>query len=166
VVSSSLQYLPGICLVFTAIVWCVQAILPNHVQSYMSLRVIGLRVRAAVQVSNLSTLWVFCDLKWVDHWNKKSNGIVVLALSEELPLRFLCGSHIFCGVLFCLKGYLRSMLFLCQCRPNYHFLKSQDVTQKLWEHCCFCDALYDQTRQLLHQKIGEHFRPRFLMRYF
>ena len=105
-------------------------------------------------------------VKWVDHWNKESNGIVVLALSEELPLRFLCGSHIFCGVLFCLKGYLGWMLFLGQCRSNYNFLKSQDVTHKLLEHCYFCDVFYDQTRQPLHQKIGEHFRPRFLVRYF
>ena len=104
VVNSSLQYLLGICLVFSAIVWCVQAILPDHVPSYMSLRVIGLRVRAAVKVlSNLSALWVFCELKWVDLWNKKSNGIVVLALSEELPLRFLCGSHIFCVFFFFFK---------------------------------------------------------------
>ena len=33
-ISSSLQYLPGICLVFAAIY--EQAILPDHVQSYVS----------------------------------------------------------------------------------------------------------------------------------
>ena len=46
VVSSSLRYLPGICLVFTAIV-CVRF---YHVQSLISLRDIRLRVRIVVQV--------------------------------------------------------------------------------------------------------------------
>ena len=55
----------------------------------MSLRVIGLWVRAAVQVGNLSTLWVFFDFKWVDHWNKTSNRIVVLALSEGTTPSYL-----------------------------------------------------------------------------
>ena len=45
-------------------------------------------------------IWKTINFKWVDHWNKTSNRIVVLALLEELPLRFLCGSHIFCGVPF------------------------------------------------------------------
>ena len=55
VVSSSLRYLPGICLVFTAIV-CARF---YHVQSFISLRFIGLRVRVVLQVSNVLTLSVF-----------------------------------------------------------------------------------------------------------
>ena len=40
---------------------CLSAILPNHVQSFISLRVIGLRVRVrvVVQVSSLLTILVF-----------------------------------------------------------------------------------------------------------
>lgn len=43
---------------------------PNHVQSYISFRLIGLRVRVVVKVSNLLTLFSFCDVMFLDHKNK------------------------------------------------------------------------------------------------
>ena len=64
---------------------CLRAILPNHVQSFISLRIIGLRVRVRVVVQVTINHCSFCDLLWVDHQNKKPYRMVVLNVSKERP---------------------------------------------------------------------------------
>ena len=63
VVSGSGKFIFGVSARYLCGVYCncLSAILPNHVQSFISLRVIGLRVRVrvVVQVSSLLTILVF-----------------------------------------------------------------------------------------------------------
>ena len=63
VVSGSGKFIFGVSARYLCGLYCnyLSAILPNHVQSFISLRVIGLRVRVrvVVQVSSLLTILVF-----------------------------------------------------------------------------------------------------------